>query len=198
MTNPSTLRGRRHRARLKAEKGAHVERIAQLDGELARLKATADPGSPRAWAESIADFERALRDAAARYGDSLVVELKYLLGAVLFALGRSELARITKGKDPGSPGAWAATIEHFERALRASISQRAEGNVPSLAAACLSGRGRHGPTVERSPHPLTEEKLWAITQDAVEARARALAEEASVAAGGQPVGGTTSIPGPPE
>ena len=178
MTNPSTLRGRRHRARLKAEKGAHVERIAQLDGELARLKATAD--------------------AAARYGDSLVVELKYLLGAVLFALGRSELARITKGKDPGSPGAWAATIEHFERALRASISQRAQGNVPSLAAACLSGRGRHGPTVERSPHPLTEEKLWAITQDAVEARARALAEEASVAAGGQPVGGTTSIPGPPE
>ena len=175
MTNPSTLRGRRHRARLKAEKGAHVERIAQLDGELARVKAAAD--------------------AAALYGDSLVVELKYLLGAVLFALVRSKLARITKGKDPGSPRAWAESIADFERALRASVSQRAKGDVPSLVAPCL--RGPHGPTFDRSPHPLTEEKLWVITQDVVEARAQALAED-SVAAAGQPAGGTTSIPGLPE
>ena len=175
VTNPSTLRGRRRRARLKAEKKADVERIAQLDGELARVKATAD--------------------AAALYGDNLVVELKYLLGAVLFTLARSELARIMKGKDPGSPLAWAAGIADFERALRASISQRAKGDVPSLMAACL--KGPHGPTVDRSPHPLTEVKLWEITEDAVEARARAIAED-SVATARQRAGGTTSIPGLPE
>ncbi len=95
--------------------------------------------------------EAALAGAAC---EQLVVELKFIIGALAFTCREQHAAELRRST------AWAKLASDYEAELRATVADRARDDVPRILASCL--RALSG--------PFTPEKVWMIVEDAVEAR----------------------------